>query len=482
LVAFPPGSAVSLSVGKFGGEDGPLPVTRPAPGEDRRLPAAGPAGRVFIRTFGCRMNQHDSEKLLLALAPAFLPAPAPEEADLVLLNTCSIREKAEQKVYSYLGRLAPLKRARPSLLIGVGGCLARQEGKRLLARSPLVDFVFGPDNLDEVPALVEARRGGGRRMCSLPQGPGEWRETRVDRALPSSAPPAAAVTIAKGCDNFCSYCVVPLVRGREVSRPGSAIVAEVEALVERGASEVTLLGQNVNSWSDPENPRRGFVHLLEKVDGVRGLRRLRFATSHPRDLSLPLVEAMAALPTVCEHLHLPLQSGSDRVLAAMNRGYTAAEYREKAGWLREKIPGIELTTDVIVGFPGESREDFERTLELVREIRFQNSFSFRYSPRPGTAAAALSRPLPPCESALRHGWLPELQAVQDAITAARHLELAGSVLEVLVEGESPTTLLEGRTRDNFIVHFPGDPALVGRMVKVMATRACKVWLEGEVVP
>lgn len=441
-------------------------------------PAPERAGRVFVRTFGCQMNQHDSDKLLLFLAPSWLPVDSPGDADLILVNTCSVREKAEHKVYSYLGRLAALKKARPGLLIGVGGCVARQEGRRLLTRSPLVDLVFGPNNLEDVPALIEERLRTGRRACRLPEDPEAWREGGVERALGERSAPAETVTIAKGCDNFCSYCVVPLARGREVSRPSSAVVAEAAALVERGASEVTLLGQNVNSYRDPEGGG-GLVPLLRRVDAVPGLSRLRFLTSHPRDLTRELAEAMGTLSTVCAHLHLPLQSGSDRILAAMRRGYTSGEFLEKVGWLREKVPGIELTTDIIVGFPGEERADFLRSLELVREVGFQNAFSFRYSPRPGTAAAGLADSLSPAD---RRGWLPELQALQDEITIAKHRALVGSTLEVLLERVSPTSLLEGRTRDNFIVHVPGDPGLVGKTLKVKVTAAAKVSLEGEALP
>ncbi len=455
----------------------------------RPLPMMEPTRKVFIRTFGCQMNQHDTGKILLYLAPFYAPASSPEEADLILVNTCSIREKAEQKVYSYLGRLAPLKRTRPSLLIGVGGCVARQEGRRLLARSPAVDVVFGPHDLEDLPSLLEERVRTGRRVCHLASEAGVWREGALESALPPSASPVSFVTITRGCDNFCSYCVVPLVRGGEVSRPAAAVTAEARALVERGASEIVLLGQNVNSWKGGSGPG-DFTGLLEQVANIPGLSRLRFVTAHPRDLAPSLAQAMASLPAVCNHLHLPVQSGSSRILAAMRRGYTAGEYLDKVEMLRERIPGLELTTDVIVGFPGETREDFEETLALLRRVRFQNAFSYRYSPRPGTAAAALPDLPEARDPEFRRGWLPELQSVQDGMTIEKHDALAGRTLEVLVEGrglagegegKGEDAPLEGRTRDNYIVHFPGGSHLAGKTVKVRTTRARKVHLEGELV-
>jgi tRNA-2-methylthio-N6-dimethylallyladenosine synthase len=449
----------------------------------------GPARKVFVRTFGCQMNQHDTGKLLLCLAPAYAPVSSAEEADLIIVNTCSIREKAEHKVYSYLGRLAAIKRDRPSLLIGVGGCVARQEGRRLLVRARAVDVVFGPHDIEDLPSLLEERVRTGRRVCRLGGEEDAWREGPLAGALPASAPPVSFVTIARGCDNFCAYCVVPLVRGREVSRPAAAVLAEARALVERGAMEIVLLGQNVNSWRGGPGSE-DFVGLLAQVAAIPGLSRLRFVTAHPRDLTPALSEAMASLPAVCNHLHLPVQSGSSRILAAMRRGYTADEYLRKVDLLRALVPGIELTTDVIVGFPGETRREFEATIALLRGVRFQNAFAFRYSPRPGTAAASLPDLPEASDPAFRRDWLPELQSVQDGMTIEKHESLVGSTIEVLVEGRGSDdggggmgkeARLEGRTRDNYIVHFPGGSHLIGRTVKVRTAKARKVHLEGEIV-
>jgi tRNA-2-methylthio-N6-dimethylallyladenosine synthase len=283
----------------------------------------------------------------------------------------------------------------------------------------------------------------------------------------------------KGCDNFCAYCVVPLVRGREVSRARSEILDEARYLVDNGVREITLLGQNVNSYHDPETGT-GFIQLLEKVDGIASLERLRFVTSHPKDFSGELVEAMAGLKSVCEHIHLPVQAGSDRILKAMGRGYTSDEYFDKVALLRDRVPDVEITTDFIVGFPGEEREDFEQTLSLLEAIRYQNAFSFRFSQRPGTAAAKMNDPVP---ADTKRPWLPELQEIQNKITAQKHEALVGEVVEVLVEGSGrrDNGKLQGRTRNNYIVHFTGDFKLVGSYLNTRIVRSHKIHLEGEIV-
>ncbi len=435
-------------------------------------------GKVYIRTFGCQMNVYDSEKIYAFLQDRYLPAATEEEADLILLNTCSIRDKAEQKVYSLLGRLRGLKNTKPELLIGVGGCVAQQEGERILRRSSLVDLVFGTNNIDKLPEIIDERVTTGRKVCRV--------EEDMDSVPSAAAPlsrsgndPTSLLTIMKGCDNFCAYCVVPLVRGREVSRAMSEILDEARYLVGNGVREITLLGQNVNSYHDPETGA-GFIQLLEKVDGMASLERLRFVTSHPKDFSGELVEAMAGLKSVSEHIHLPVQAGSDRVLKAMGRGYSRDEYREKVALLRDRVPDVEITTDIIVGFPGEEREDFEQTLSLLEEIRYQNAFSFRFSPRPGTAAAEMDDPVP---DDTKRPWLPELQEVQNTITAQKHAALVGKVVEVFVEGfgRRDNGKLEGRTRNNYIVHFTGDSGLVGRSLNTRIVRSHKIHLEGVIV-
>jgi len=424
------------------------------------------------------MNLYDTEKIYAFVRDRYLPASTPEEADLIILNTCSIREKAEQKVYSLLGRISPLKEKKPGVLVGVGGCVAQQEGEAILRRCPVVDLVFGTHNIDEIPTILDERLRTGRRICRIRE---DSPRVPAAEAPLSIGPlgPTAMLTIIKGCDNWCSYCVVPLVRGREWSRPASQILDEAAHLVGNGVREITLLGQNVNSYRDPETGA-GFVSLLSMVNDLDGLERLRFVTSHPKDFSRDLAEAMADLPKVCEHIHLPVQAGSDRVLTAMNRGYTVSEYMEKVDILRRLIPDVELTTDIIVGFPVEDRKDFEQTLDLLREIRYQNAFSFRYSPRPGTQAARIEDTIGPV---FRKPWLPELQQIQNLITSEKHLIMEGQTVDVLVEGtdRKKAGLLEGRTRTNYIVHFKGESSLVGRTIKVRIQRSRTIHLEGEVI-
>ncbi len=435
-------------------------------------------GKLFVKTFGCQMNVYDTEKIYAFMQDRYLPATDEEDADVIILNTCSIRDKAEQKVYSLLGRIKPLKEANPRLVVGVGGCVAQQEGEKLLTRSPVVDVVFGTHNVDELPELIDERVRHGRRICRIREDTDRVPTSDAPRTAGNSSP-TALLTIMKGCDNYCAYCVVPLVRGREVSRPLSKILDEAFHLADSGVREVTLLGQNVNSYSDPETGT-GFVELLGKIDALSGIERLRFVTSHPKDFSPELARAMADLPTICEHIHLPVQAGSDRILEGMGRGYTSAGYLEKVTMLRELIPDVEFTTDIIVGFPGETREQFEKTLELIEQVQYQNAFSFRFSPRPGTRAAGMPDPI---SSEEKRPWLPELQKVQDRITRSRHQTMVGQTLEVLVEGEDRkrSGLLEGRSRTNYIVHFEGEPSLTGQMVQVSVKRSRTIHLEGELL-
>jgi len=440
---------------------------------------ASEPGKVFIKTFGCQMNVYDTEKIYAFLQNSFVPTSHEEDADLILVNTCSIRDKAEQKVYSLLGRLKPLKAANPDLLVGVGGCVAQQEGEKLLARAPMIDLVFGTHNIDQLPDLINERISTGKRICRVIDD--------TDSVPTANAPgkntgfsPTSFLTIMKGCDNYCAYCVVPLVRGREVSRSSSDIINEALSLVENGVREITLLGQNVNSYCDPDDGT-GFVDLLKQIDDIKDLLRLRFVTSHPKDFSLELARGMSELPTVCNHIHLPIQAGSDRILKSMKRGYTVKDYMEKVEILRKYVPEVELTSDIIVGFPGETRADFESTLSVLREIRYQNVFSFRYSPRPGTAAEKMKDNISDVE---RKPWLPELQDIQSRITSEKHEAMTGKTLDVLVEGtgRKGNGILKGRTLNNFIVHFSGSVNLVGSVVKVSTKRSRTIHLEGELVP
>jgi len=426
----------------------------------------GPKKKVYIKTFGCQMNVADSEQMAQVLADDYAPTDRAEEADLYLINTCAIRRKAEEKVRSLLGSLQPLKQRRPQMLLGVGGCVAQQEGERLLAAAPHLDLVFGAHGLSRLPEMVR-QAARGRRVVDIELSREFPRQSR--RHWPPGAI-KALVTVMQGCDNFCSFCVVPYVRGREYSRPPLEIVNEVADFLAAGGKEVTLLGQNVNSYGRGLPEPLTFAELLRKIDALPGLARLRFATSHPRDLSMELIAAFGELPSLCEHLHLPVQSGSDRILQVMNRGYTRAEYLQQVALLRRACPGISLSTDIIVGFPGETEEDFQGTLDLVRQAAFDQAFSFKYSPRPQTQAALLPDRVPGDIQAER---LTRLQSLLNELTLKAHQRLRGEVLEVLVEGSSKRSPEElcGRLRTNQVVNFSGPRELVGQLVKVRVTEA-----------
>ncbi len=426
----------------------------------------GPKKKVYIKTFGCQMNVADSEQMAQVLADGYLPTDRAEEADLYLINTCAIRRKAEGKVRSLLGSLQVLKQRRPQLILGVGGCVAQQEGERLLAAAPHLDLVFGAHGINRLPEMVR-QASRGRRVVDTelaggfpPQPRKHWAPGAI-RAL---------VTIMQGCDNFCSFCVVPYVRGREYSRPPGEIIAEVADFLAAGGKEVTLLGQNVNSYGRGLPEPLTFADLLRQIDALPGLARLRFATSHPRDLSAALITAFGELPSLCEQLHLPVQSGSDSILKAMNRGYTREEYLQKVAMLRRACPGISLSTDIIVGFPGETEGDFQETLDLVRQAAFDQAFSFKYSPRPQTRAAALPDRVP---AEVQTERLIRLQNLLNELTLKAHQRLRGKILEVLVEGISKRSQVElcGRLRTNQVVNFSGPRELVGQLVKVRLTEA-----------
>jgi len=429
---------------------------------------------VFIKTFGCQMNAVDSARMLSLMSSAeYGAAETLEEADLVLLNTCSIREKADQKIYSDLGTLRRWKQRRPGRIVGVGGCLAQQDGEALRKRAPHVDIVFGTHNLADLPDMV---RRAERRLPTLAlgmeDGIAHW---DVVPYLPAGAV-SAMVVIMQGCDNFCAYCVVPLVRGREASRPAADILSEVRALAERGVAEIILLGQNVNSYGKKEG-EIPFHELLRRISGIEGVSRIRFVTSHPRDLDDRTVRLFEEIETLCPHVHLPLQSGSDRVLAAMGRGYTRGEYLGKIEALRRVRPGMSFSSDFIVGFPGETGRDFLETLAVMGEIRFDSSFSFRFSPRPGTRAADMEGKVDPRESSER---LRRLQELQTAHTGEILAAQVGRKVEVLVEGASTRDpgMRCGRTACNKTVNFtPGSGE--GPFRSVLVTGAGTHSLVGE---
>ena len=434
------------------------------------------ARSYFIRTFGCQMNEHDSERLAgLLVADGLEPAPTMEDADVVVLNTCCIRENADQRLYGTLGRLKELVDAKPGLQIAVGGCLAQKDRARIQEKVGWVDVVFGTHNLTSAPELLRRAEREGPLMEILdapaPEagtnpllGPGAVREL----------PYAAWVNIQTGCDNSCAFCIVPSVRGPEVSRTPDDIVAEVTLLARRGVTEVTLLGQNVNSYGRDITKRRPlFADLLRAVGAVDGIGRIRFTSPHPKDLRPETIQAMAETPEVCEQLHLPLQSGSDRVLRAMRRGYTAARYLERLAAAREAIADLAVSTDVIVGFPGETEEDFEQTLAVCAEAGYDGAFTFIFSPRPGTRAAAMEDSFVPPDVVSER--FERLKTVVDRSALARHQARVGRTEETLVEGESrrDATMMSGRTRQGKLIHFPagsaaGTPA-PGALARVTVT-------------
>ena len=419
------------------------------------------------------MNVADSQLMAQVLGEKYHLTARAEEADLYLINTCAIRRKSEEKVRSLLGNLKSLKQKRPQLILGVGGCVAQQEGERLLAFAPHLNLVFGTQGIYRLPELVD-RAGRGERVLDVALGR-DCPELPHRTWAPGTV--QTMVTIMQGCDNFCTFCVVPYVRGRETSREPGAVVDEVAAFLAAGGQEVTLLGQNVNSYGRGLAEPMTFAQLLRRLDRLPGLKRLRFATSHPRDLSPELIQSFGELSTLCEHLHLPVQSGSNRILRRMNRGYTREHYLEKVSSLRQACPGLALSTDLIVGFPGETEADFGQTLDLMREAGFDQAFSFKYSPRPQTRAATFTDQVPEDVKAER---LARLQALQDELTRLSHARLVGREQEILVEGRSKRSPEElcGRLRTNQVVNFIGPPELVGQLIRVIITEARPHSLKG----
>jgi len=434
--------------------------------------------KLYLRTFGCQMNEYDSEKIaeVMRAAQGSERTDLPEEADVIVFNTCSVREKAQEKVFADLGRVRHLKRANPRLMIAVGGCVASQEGAAIVARAPFVDVVFGPQTLHRLPELLERRRASGEPQVDISFPLIEKFDTLP---APRAEGARAYVSIMEGCSKYCSFCVVPYTRGEEVSRPFADVIAEIAALARQGVKELTLLGQNVNAWrGDIGGNAADFAELLAFVSEIDGIERIRYTTSHPREFTQRLVDAHAALPKLAPHVHLPVQSGSDRVLAAMKRGYTALEYRSIIRRLRAAHAALSITTDVIVGFPGETDRDFAATLKLARDMEFDEAYCFVYSPRPGTPAAELADALPEAEKRAR---LQRLQAEIQAQASAFAERMVGSIERVLVEGRSRRAAgeLAGRTGSNRIVNFAGAAELVDRFVEVRITARAAHSLRGE---
>ena len=436
-------------------------------------------GKVYIETHGCQMNEYDSAKMRDVLRDRLGMTPTADEAeaDLFLLNTCSVREKAQEKVFSRLGRLARYKKSKPGVLIGVGGCVASQEGEALRRRAPQVDLVFGPQTLHRLPDLIlQARQGGeGAVDVSFPEI-----EKFDNLPEPSVQGASAFVSIMEGCSKYCSFCVVPYTRGEEVSRPFDSIIQEVVSLAERGVREVTLLGQNVNAWRDNlhDGQPADFALLLRYVSVIDGIERIRYTTSHPREFTDSLIQVHAEVGKLAAHVHLPVQSGSDRVLAAMKRGYTALEYKSIIRKLKAARSGISISSDFIVGFPGETEEDFDHTCRLAEEVGFDQSFSFLYSPRPGTPAAELVNGTPLEE---RKARLARLQKQLEAQGAAISETRLSTVQEVLVEGPSRrySEELAGRASDNRVINFRGPKNLIGTFQPVRVTEMRAHSLRGD---
>jgi tRNA-2-methylthio-N6-dimethylallyladenosine synthase len=433
---------------------------------------------LYLHTFGCQMNVYDSERIRQLLAVQnYRLVEDPSEADLIFLNTCSVRAKPEQKVYSALGRFQALKKRKPKLIIGLGGCLAQQEGEKFLQRFPYLDFVLGTKELGRINEILHDLETLGKRGLAISL------DGRIDPYaslpfFPSPSKATAFVTIMQGCDNFCSFCIVPFVRGREVSRPSRELLEEIRVLAAQRVQEITLLGQNVNSYGNKTSDEIRFTELLEAIHEIQGIERIRFTTSHPKDLSPELIRSFGRLSKLCEHIHLPLQSGSNRVLKRMNRGYAREEYLERVIELRKACPQISITTDLIVGFPGEAEADFQSTLEVVEQVQFDDLFSFKYSDRPYTRAAEFQDKVPEEVSRRR---LMELQARQRRITVKHNKTWEGREVEVLVEGWSKENAEEnmGRTRTNHIVNFPGADDPIGSLVQLRIVKAFAHSLRGE---
>ena len=436
---------------------------------------------VHLKTYGCQMNEYDSARMadVLRESGGYLPTDDPAQADLLLLNTCSVREKAQEKVFSLLGQWRLLKQSRPEVIIGVGGCVASQEGEGITDRAPFVDLVFGPQTLHRLPEMIAAVKHDGRAVVdvSFPE------IEKFDRLPEPRATGATAfVSIMEGCSKYCTFCVVPYTRGEEVSRPLAQVMDEVRGLASQGVSEVTLLGQNVNAYRGPLDGggAADLAALIYHVAAVPGVERIRFTTSHPLEFRDSLVEAYRDVPKLASYLHLPVQSGSDRVLALMKRGHTALEYKQKIRRLREARPGISVSSDFIVGFPGETERDFEATLELIADVGFDQSYSFIYSRRPGTPAAALPDDVTHDEKQRR---LERLQALVDAQALAISRGMVGSRQRILVERPSrrDARQLAGRTENNRWVNFDGPPSLIGRYADVTITEALPNSLRGRLV-
>ncbi len=436
------------------------------------------SGKLFIKTHGCQMNEYDSDKMadVLAASHGLELTDSESEADVILINTCSIRDKAQEKVFSQLGRWRKLKEDNPQVVIGVGGCVASQEGEALIRRAPIVDMVFGPQTLHRLPSLLDSVRDKGKAAVDI-----SFPEIEKFDKLPAAGKtgPTAFVSIMEGCSKYCSFCVVPYTRGEEVSRPLDDVIVECAGLAARGVGEINLLGQNVNAYRGPmhDGSTADLALLIHYVAAIDGIERIRFTTSHPVEFSSSLIEAFGEVDKLANYLHLPVQSGSDRILSMMKRGHTVLEYKQKIRRLREQRPDIALSSDFIVGFPGETEQDFEQTMALIRELNFDQSFSFIYSARPGTPAASLPDETP---LEVKKERLRRLQDQVNKQASSFSAAMVGRIQRVLVEGASKKNRhqLAGRTENNRVVNFDGHPRLIGQFVDVEITEALSHSLRG----
>lgn len=434
--------------------------------------------KVFIQTFGCQMNKYDSEKMAGVLGEFdYSLTNTVDKADVIILNTCSVRDKAEQKVFSKLGRLKKQKNKNPELIIGVGGCIGQISSETILKRTPYVDLVFGTMNIHRLPILIDKVLEGNGPVSEVYSEADQYFD---DYRLSRESNIQAWMSIMHGCDNYCSYCVVPYTRGREVSRTSSDILSEIKMLAHEGYKEVTLLGQNVNSYGKNNNEELTFSGLLEKACAIPGIERIRFITSHPKDFSNELIEVIRDFDKVCEQIHLPVQSGSNKILSLMNRKYSVEEYLENIKKLKLAVPDVALSTDIIVGFPGETERDFEDTIDLIKKVEFDNIFLFKFSPRPGTSAAQLSIQI---DGKTKQKRFETLLNLQKSITLKANMKLEGKTEEVLVEGKSKNNSdkFTGRTLSNKIVNFRGSDDLIGKIVPVKVIRAGLYSLDGEII-
>lgn len=439
------------------------------------------AKKLYLKTFGCQMNEYDSDKMadIMNKFDGYEKTDNPSMADVILFNTCSIREKAQEKVFSDLGRVKLLKEENPNVIIGVGGCVASQEGETIIKRAPYVDIVFGPQTLHRIPDLITKKRISGKSQVDI-----SFPEIEKFDNLPIAKTEGvtAFVSIMEGCSKYCSYCVVPYTRGEEISRPFNDVLKEVTNLAKQGVKEVNLLGQNVNAYCGlmDNNEKADFALLLEYIHEISGIERIRFTTSHPKEMSNRIIDCYGKLPKLASHLHLPVQSGSDRILAAMKRGYTSLEYKSIIRKIREKRPNISFSSDFIVGFPGETEADFEKTMELIEFVGYDSSFSFIFSPRPGTPAANIKDDTP---LEIKRERLYKLQKRIDELVSDINSKMVGTIQKVLVEGKSKKNpnKLSGRTENFKVVNFEGSERLINQIVDLRITECSVYSLSGEIV-